>query len=173
MCHTGWIAQIFSLFTKAFNLCEVKRKADFIKLGAVFPISESDLSVIERLDQAAFAPPWQMDGDALRETWRRSIWASGFHREGRLAGFLLATPTPQGVHISRLAVHPEHQNKGIGRSLTGCLLEPGLAGAAPGDRFQFERLGYFCADPDTTAEKPVFNRTVGLRDTWAKIQDKG
>jgi glutaminyl-tRNA synthetase len=48
-------------------------------------------------------------------------------------------------------------------------VEPGLAGAAPGSRFQFERLGYFCVDPDSTPERPVFNRTVTLRDTWAKI----
>ncbi len=49
-------------------------------------------------------------------------------------------------------------------------VEPGLAGAAPGTRYQFERKGYFVVDPDSTAEKPVFNRTVSLRDTWAKIQ---
>jgi glutaminyl-tRNA synthetase len=41
-----------------------------------------------------------------------------------------------------------------------------------GGRYQFERLGYFCADPDSTPEKPVFNRTVALRDTWAKIEKK-
>ena len=40
----------------------------------------------------------------------------------------------------------------------------------PGDRFQFERLGYFCADPDSRPGRPVFNRTVTLRDTWAKIE---
>ena len=51
-------------------------------------------------------------------------------------------------------------------------LEPSLAGAAPASRYQFERLGYFAVDPDSTAEKPVFNRTVALRDTWAKIEKK-
>jgi len=54
--------------------------------------------------------------------------------------------------------------------LNNCKLEPSLAGANPLDRFQFERLGYFCADYDSTPEEPVFNKTVGLRDTWAKIQ---
>jgi len=49
-------------------------------------------------------------------------------------------------------------------------LEPSLAAAAVGDRFQFERMGYFCMDPDSTPGKPVFNRTVGLKDTWAKIE---
>ena len=48
--------------------------------------------------------------------------------------------------------------------------EPGLRGAAPGARFQFERLGYFSVDPDTTASRLVVNRTVTLRDTWAKIE---
>jgi glutaminyl-tRNA synthetase len=52
-------------------------------------------------------------------------------------------------------------------------LEPSLASLSPGDRVQFERLGYFCADPDTTPEHPVFNRTVTLRDTWAKVKARG
>jgi len=54
--------------------------------------------------------------------------------------------------------------------LTSCKVEPSLADAKPSDRFQFERLGYFCVDPDTTAGKLVFNRTVSLRDPWARIQ---
>jgi glutaminyl-tRNA synthetase len=54
--------------------------------------------------------------------------------------------------------------------LTGCRLEPALANHEPGFRCQFERLGYFCVDPDSTDEQPVFNRSVTLRDTWAKIQ---
>lgn len=52
-------------------------------------------------------------------------------------------------------------------------LEPGLKGAAPGTRFQFERMGYFVVDPDSTPEKPVFNRIVTLKDGWAKIVAKG
>ena len=55
--------------------------------------------------------------------------------------------------------------------LSGCRVEPGLAGAAPGVRFQFERLGYFAVDPDSTAGRLVFNRTVTLRDTWARIEE--
>jgi glutaminyl-tRNA synthetase len=56
--------------------------------------------------------------------------------------------------------------------LTSCLVEPGLAGATPGEFFQFERVGYFCVDPDSTPENPVFNRSVSLRDSWAKIEEK-
>ena len=51
-------------------------------------------------------------------------------------------------------------------------LEPSLSEAKDGDRFQFQRLGYFCVDRDSTAEKIVFNKTVGLRDTWAKLESK-
>jgi glutaminyl-tRNA synthetase len=57
--------------------------------------------------------------------------------------------------------------------LTDCRVEPGLARANPGDRFQFLRMGYFAADRDSTEKAPVFNRTVTLRDTWAKIARKG
>jgi glutaminyl-tRNA synthetase len=56
--------------------------------------------------------------------------------------------------------------------LNGCKLEPSLRGAQPGSRFQFERLGYFCVDADSHSEKLVFNRTVALRDTWAKIEKR-
>ncbi len=52
-------------------------------------------------------------------------------------------------------------------------LEPSLAGLEAGERVQFERLGYFCVDPDSTPEHPVFNRTVTLRDTWAKVKARG
>ncbi len=54
--------------------------------------------------------------------------------------------------------------------LTGCRVEPSLAGAQPGSRYQFERQGYFCVDSDSAAGQLVFNRTVALRDSWAKIE---
>ncbi len=56
--------------------------------------------------------------------------------------------------------------------LSGCRLEPELASARPGEIIQFERLGYFCLDPDTKPDQLVFNRTVTLRDTWAKVKKK-
>jgi glutaminyl-tRNA synthetase len=56
--------------------------------------------------------------------------------------------------------------------LTNCFLEPSLAEVKVGERFQFERNGYFCVDMDSTPGKPVFNRTVTLKDTWAKIEQK-
>jgi glutaminyl-tRNA synthetase len=56
--------------------------------------------------------------------------------------------------------------------LSNAKLEPSLADAIAGNRYQFERLGYFCVDPGTTSERLVFNRTVALRDTWAKIEKR-
>jgi len=57
--------------------------------------------------------------------------------------------------------------------LTDCRLEPSLANVAAGASYQFERLGYFCVDPDTKPGSPVFSRTVALKDTWAKIEKRG
>ncbi|MGA7366492.1 MAG: glutamine--tRNA ligase/YqeY domain fusion protein [Candidatus Sulfotelmatobacter sp.] len=56
--------------------------------------------------------------------------------------------------------------------ITNAKLEPSLASVAAGSRYQFERLGYFCVDPDSKPGKPVFNRTVALKDTWAKVEKK-
>jgi glutaminyl-tRNA synthetase len=53
-----------------------------------------------------------------------------------------------------------------------CYIEPSIATAKPGDKFQFERQGYFCADNDSTSAKPVFNRTVSLKDSWSKTQQQ-
>ncbi|HKZ04130.1 MAG TPA: glutamine--tRNA ligase/YqeY domain fusion protein [Methylomirabilota bacterium] len=63
-----------------------------------------------------------------------------------------------------------HLNPGSLERIADAKVEPGLAGATPGSRFQFERVGYFTVDPDSRGGGLVFNRTVGLRDTWAKIE---
>jgi glutaminyl-tRNA synthetase len=57
--------------------------------------------------------------------------------------------------------------------LSGSMIEPALAEAVPGEPLQFERQGYFCLDSDATPERPVFNRTVALRDSWARISKAG
>jgi glutaminyl-tRNA synthetase len=56
--------------------------------------------------------------------------------------------------------------------LKNCFIEPSLAEAKPGEKFQFERTGYFCVDLDSSAGKPVFNRTVTIKDSWAKLEKK-
>jgi glutaminyl-tRNA synthetase len=65
-----------------------------------------------------------------------------------------------------------HLNPASLEVLGGCKLEPSLADASPGDAFQFERLGYFCFDLESRKASPVVNRTIELRDSWAKLEQK-
>jgi len=94
-------------------------------------------------------------------------WVSATHAvrgQVRLYDRLFSTPQPGAGDGDFLAdINPQSL-----LILTDCALEPGLADASPGDRYQFEREGYFVADPDSLPGHPVFNRIVGLRDTWAK-----
>ena len=98
-------------------------------------------------------------------------WVSAEHAvkaEVRLYDHLFVKENPEaGGDDFKANMNPDSLNV-----LPVCFMEPCLKDARPGARYQFERLGYFCADPDSTAGKPVFNRTVTLRDTWAKIKDQ-
>jgi len=111
------------------------------------------------------------DGRKVRGTLH---WVSARHAvraEVRLYETLFSREDPSdapegedleaGLNPASLQVVPDAQ------------VEPSLAGATPGSRFQFERLGYFCADPDGREGRPVFNRTVTLRDSWAKLARRG
>jgi glutaminyl-tRNA synthetase len=96
-------------------------------------------------------------------------WVSAAHAldaEVRLYNPLLVTDPAKipADHDWTLYLNPDSLER-----LAGCLVEPSLAGAQPGARFQFERQGYFCVDPDSSSNRLVFNRTVSLKDTWAKI----
>jgi glutaminyl-tRNA synthetase len=100
-------------------------------------------------------------------------WLSAPHAraaEVRLYDRLLTTPDAGGVEAGM--DWKAHINTASLEVLIGCWVEPSLRDARTEERFQFERLGYFCVDPDSTAGKLVFNRTVTLRDTWAKIEKK-
>ena len=91
--------------------------------------------------------------------------------EVRLYDHLFQTPDPGDIPEG--GDYRDHLNPDSIEVLSGCKLEPALAAAEPGSRWQFERLGYFCVDNvNSTAETPVFNRSVTLRDSWAKIQQK-
>jgi len=97
--------------------------------------------------------------------------AAGVPVEVRLYDHLFTKPdpydVPEGVDFAT------NLNPNSLERLTECYVEPSLKNAAAGERFQFERLGYFCVDPDSTPARPVFNRTVSLVDSWAKIAKKG
>jgi len=101
------------------------------------------------------------DGRKVKATLH---WVSAAHAidaEVRLYDRLFNSETPGADGDYRRDLNPASLE--VRRD---CKLEPGLAGAAPGTRFQFERLGYFCVDPDSTASAPVFNRTVTLKDSY-------
>jgi glutaminyl-tRNA synthetase len=103
-------------------------------------------------------------------------WLSAAHckeAEVRLYDRLFAAANP-GAEAEKAGVDfTEVLNSNSLETLTSCKVEPSLAKAAPGIRYQFERLGYFCVDPvDSSEDKLVFNRIVTLRDTWAKMQEK-
>ena len=107
------------------------------------------------------------DGRKVKATLH---WVSAAHAveaEVRLYDRLFTVPDPGGPDYKAL-LNPDSLT-----TLTGCRVEPSLAAAVPGDRYQFERQGYFCADTDSKPDRLVFNRTVGLRDTWAKIEKAG
>ena len=100
-------------------------------------------------------------------------WVSADHAvdaEVRLYENLFLKEDPNAVEEGKTFL--DNLNPNSLEVLPICKLEPSLAKAEAGDRFQFERLGYFCVDPDTTTERLVFNRTVQLRDTWAKIESR-
>jgi glutaminyl-tRNA synthetase len=99
-------------------------------------------------------------------------WLSAEHAvraEARLYDHLFARPDPGADGRDPF----DDLNPASETVLTGCFVEAALRDAAAGETVQFERLGYFAADPDSTPEQLVFNRTLTLKDTWAKLQAKG
>jgi len=108
------------------------------------------------------------DGRKVRGTLHWVSVPDSLEAEVRLYDALLNVPDPsqeKDVLDWKSFLNPESLEV-----LTSCRLERSLSTARTGDRFQFERLGYFCVDPDASQKKLVFNRTVSLKDTWAKIE---
>ena len=111
------------------------------------------------------------DGRRVRATLH---WVSARHAldaEVRLYDSLFTVPNPHDVPEDK--TWTDFINPDSHTILTGCKLEPSLADAQVGEPLQFERVGYFVKDRDSTPETPVFNRSVPLRDTWARIQQRG
>src|SRR5712692_9367582 len=108
------------------------------------------------------------DGRKVKSTIH---WVSAAHAadcEVRLYDTLFMKENPNEVEERR--DFTANLNPNSIEVLFGCKVEPSLRDAAAGTRYQFERLGYFCVDPDSSSGKLVFNRTIGLQDTWAKIE---
>ena len=106
------------------------------------------------------------DGRKVRGTIHWVSATTAVNAEVRLYDRLFAVenPDPSAEDLA------EFLNPDSLRVLTACKVEPGLAGAEPGSRYQFERQGYFCVDDDSTQGNLIFNRTTALRDSWSKIE---
>jgi glutaminyl-tRNA synthetase len=105
------------------------------------------------------------DGRKVQATLHWVSAADAIPAEVRLYNRLFARPDPGADGDIMADLDPDSLEV-----LTGCVVEPALAEAPVGEAVQFERQGYFCADPDSRPGRLVFNRCVGLRDTWAKVQ---
>ena len=115
-----------------------------------------------RLTRGGSAP----DGRKVKSTIHWVSASQAVEAEVRLYDHLFSESDPSVIMSDENWT--QHLNPDSLASLARCFLEPSLGDAGPGSRFQFERLGYFCVDVDSTTEAPVFNRTVTLRDQWAK-----
>jgi glutaminyl-tRNA synthetase len=109
------------------------------------------------------------DGRKVKATLHWVSAAHAVNAEVRLYDRLFAVDDPDGAATKSGTEVTEFLNPESLLVLRECQVEPMLATAAPGARFQFERLGYFAVDRDSSSGRPVFNRTVPLKDTWAKI----
>jgi len=116
------------------------------------------------------------DGRKVKSTMH---WVSAPHAisaEIRIYDKLFSKPNPSDLeedsHGNPIGDVLDNLNPNSLEVLTSAKLEPSLAQAAPGDHFQFERVGYFCVDKDSTEIRKIFNRTLPLKDSWAKIEKK-
>ena len=113
------------------------------------------------------APP---DGRKVKSTIH---WVSAAHAvdaEVRIYETLFANEDPSKVEVGKDVL--DNLNPTSLEVIPNAKVEPSLRNAAAGSRFQFERLGYFCVDPDSKSGALVINRTVALKDTWAKVEKK-
>jgi glutaminyl-tRNA synthetase len=144
------------------------RCAYFIKCTGVVKDSAGRITELRATYDPATRGGDSPDGRKVKATLH---WVSARHAldaEVRLYDRLFTHEEPAATER-----YLDHLNPKSLDVLNGAKVEPSLAKAAAGERYQFERLGYFCVDPDSTGSRLVFNRTVSLRDTWAKIQKKG
>ena len=113
-----------------------------------------------------FIPP---DGRKVKSTIHWVSVTDAVDAEIRLYDRLFTIADPAG---QKEKDYKEFLNQDSLEILKSCKIEPAIKKLKPFDRFQFERNGFFCIDPDSTDDNLIINRTVGLRDTWAKIQQK-
>ena len=120
----------------------------------VAPMLEDDVAVAAAVDRAAFRPAWRLRGDFVRSAWRHARLAlvARLPGEQALAGYVLFTPSPQGAHLARLAVHPTWQGRGLGRALVA----EGLA------RLRHEDPGLWVSVNTEADNEPALRLYAGL-----------
>ncbi|MEZ4393773.1 MAG: glutamine--tRNA ligase/YqeY domain fusion protein [Polyangiales bacterium] len=148
------------------------RYACFLKCESVEKDSDGHVTALRCTWDPATRGGDAPDGRKVKATLH---WVSATHAvdvDVRLYDRLFTVENP--MHVEEGGSHLQHLNPSSLELLTGCKAEPHLADVEPGARFQFERLGYFCADSrDHGPTRRVFNRTIALADSWAKIAAKG
>jgi glutaminyl-tRNA synthetase len=146
----------YAYFVKCVNVVKDERTGEILEVHCTY----------DPATKGGDAP----DGRKVKATLH---WVSASHAieaEVRLYDHLFTKQDPEDVEEGQdFTVNLNPNSLEILRS---CQVEPGLAASKPGDRFQFERLGYFCVDKDSCPGKLLFNRTASLKDTWAKVQKK-
>jgi glutaminyl-tRNA synthetase len=139
----------------------------YVKCESVVKDKNGQVTEIHCTYDPATKGGWAPDGRKVQGTIHWLSAAHAIQAEVRLYDTLFAKPDPDDVEEGkdwRSNLNPKSLE------VLTAWVEPSLASAKPGDRYQFERVGYFCADKDSTPGKLMFNRTVGLVDTWAKIE---
>jgi glutaminyl-tRNA synthetase len=145
------------------------RNAYFITAKSIEKAADGSLEVhctYDPLSRGGQSP----DGRKVKSTMH---WVSAAHAitaEIRLYDKLFSKPDPYDLEEGQDVL--DNLNPNSLEIVNDAKLEPSLVGAKPGDRFQFERVGYFCVDSDSAEGKLVFNRTLPLKDTWARIEKK-
>uniref|UniRef100_B8DLQ7 Glutamine--tRNA ligase n=1 Tax=Nitratidesulfovibrio vulgaris (strain DSM 19637 / Miyazaki F) TaxID=883 RepID=B8DLQ7_NITV9 len=145
------------------------RYAYYITCREVVKDADGNITELRCTYDPATKGGWSQDGRKVKGTIHWVSAAHALHAEVRLYEHLFSVENPNAAEEGKTFV--DYLNPDSLKTVTA-MLEPALADVAPGTRVQFERIGYFCADKDGTPGKPVFNRTVGLRDSWAKIEKK-
>ncbi|MHC4503088.1 MAG: glutamine--tRNA ligase/YqeY domain fusion protein [Planctomycetota bacterium] len=143
------------------------RSAYFVTCTGVEKDAEGNATLLRCTYDPATRGGDSPDGRKVKGTLHWVPAAHALECEARLYDHLFSTSDPDEGGDWAANLNPKSLEV-----LEGCKVEPSLAGAESGSRFQFERLGYFCVDPDSAPGRLVFNRTVPLRDTWAKVRKK-
>lgn len=157
-------------FHRLYPGSEVRLKSAYIiKCNEVIKNDKGEITELH----CTYDPETKSGGASTRSVKGTIHWVSARHgkkAEVRLYDrlFVIEDPSSHEELTFKELLNPHSLD-----ILENCYIEPELAKAKPGDKFQFMRMGYFCVDPLSTDEKLVFNRTVGLRDSWAKMEQKG